>query len=765
MQRARPLLSSPQLLLLAAFSVGCGSEAPPPVTPPAPSAPPAAPSAAPVASTPAPAKPKFENPGGMWMPEQLAAQAPTLKSLGLEIDPAELSQTTSPLLGSVVSLGGCSASFVSDEGLVITNHHCSIGALQYNSTPQANLLRNGYIAKTRADERWNGPTDRVFVTQQIRDVTREVREGLEAIKDNTARHKKAEEHEKALIADCEKDRPGIRCNVASYFGGAQYRLIEQLEIRDVRLVFAPHDGVGNYGGEIDNWRWPRHAGDVAMFRAYVGKDGKPADHSEGNVPYHPPHHLKLATRPLQAGDLVMVAGYPGRTNRLHTADEVEEEVSWLYPAQIKFLEENVAVLEKLAKTSPELAIKANTFIRGFNNGLTKYRGIMEGLVKGGLAAQKTRIEGDLKAWVSADAARKAAYGDVLDKLAALKAERKKTRDQDQALGEISWTVSMLRSASQIVRMAEERPKPDAERDPQFQARNWQRMEQGQESMQKRYDQTLDRALFKLALQRAARAPEKERAPFVALIVGKGEVTDASIDKAIDVLYKGTKLEDAAERVKLLKTAKFEDLKKSNDPFVKLALTLRPMQKAKEDREDALSGALEVLRPRYIEMLQKRSEAPLAPDANGTLRITYGTVRGYKPTPEAPMYAPFTKLSEVVTKNQGKEPFEAPAPLLAAIKAKRFGGYVSAELGEVPVDFLSDLDITGGNSGSATLNSRGEIVGLAFDGNYESMASDSLFMPAITRTIHADMRYVLWLLDAVYGGDHLIKEMGGAPSVE
>jgi hypothetical protein len=275
---------------------------------------------------------------------------------------------------------------------------------------------------------------------------------------------------------------------------------------------------------------------------------------------------------------------------------------------------------------------------------------------------------------------------------------------------------------------------------------------------------MDRALFKLVLQRAARAEVKDRAPFVALLLGKGDATDARIDKVLDALYKGTKLESEAERVNLLKTAKLEDLKKSKDTMIQLAQKLRPMQKAMDDREDALSGALEALRPRYIEMLQKWSPGPLSPDANGTLRITYGTVRGYKPTPEAPVYRPFTTLSEMVKKHTGKEPFNAPDAVLAAINAKKFGSYVSADLGEVPVDFLSDLDITGGNSGSATLNSRGELVGLAFDGNYEAMASDWLFLPSITRTIHVDLRYVLWLLDAVYGGDHLVKEMGGAPSV-
>ncbi len=765
MDRTRSHLSALALVVLAAAVSACGPEAPPPLTPPPPDPP--LPSVAtsesapvPAAKAPKPPKTSFENPGGMWMPEQLPEQAATLKSIGLEIDPAALSQPTSEILGAVVSLGGCSASFVSDEGLIITNHHCATGALQFNSTPKENLIVDGYLAKTRADERWSGPTARVFVTQASRDVTKEVREGLEKIKSDKDRHDKIEEHTKALVSACEKDRKGMRCTVADYFGGQQYRLIEQLEIRDVRLVFAPHEGVGNLGGEIDNWRWPRHTGDVSMFRAYVGKDGKPADHAPDNVPYHPPRRLAIAQKPLSQGDMVMVAGYPGQTNRLRTADEIEDNVSWGYPRRIKFCEENLALLATLTKGNPELKIKATPFLRGLGNTLTKFRGILDGLGKGGLAQQKKKEEAELKTWVLADPERKAAYGNVLEKMAKLAAELRTTREADAALSEVYRMVSLLDSAGKIVRMAEERPKPDAKRDPDFQERTWQRMEQAEATGQKRYDRTLDKALLLLALQRAVRIPGKARVPVLTTIVGKGDVTDA----AIDALYQGTSLEDLDGRVKLLKTATTADLEKSKDPLIQLALKLRPLQKAASDRGDAYEGAMAMLKPRFIEALQKHAKTPIAPDANGTLRVTYGTVRGYSPSPGAPLYTPFTTVAEMAKKHTGTPPFNVPLAVLDALKAKKFGPYVDPDLGEVPVDFLSDLDITGGNSGSATLNARGEFVGLAFDGNYESMASDWLFMPSVTRTIHVDSRYILWLLDAAYEGSHLLKEMGVTPAI-
>jgi len=759
----RPPRRTPLLALLSASALAAACT-PPPADSPPPVATAPAPAGGP-APAPAAALPAFENPGGMWMPEQIGQHEGQLKALGLQIDPKALSNPTTFPLGAVISLGGCSASFVSADGLLATNHHCSSRALQHNSTPKEDMLKNGYLAKTRAEERWAGPTSRVFVTEAFRDVTGEVRSGLDAIASPADRYKKIEDRTKQLIAECEKGRPGIRCNVAPYFGGAEYSLIEQLEIKDVRIVYIPPEGVGNFGGDIDNWRWPRHGGDFAFFRAYVGKDNKPADHADTNVPYRPPHHLKIASSPLRAGDLVMVAGYPGRTNRLRTATEVETAASWQYPEQVKFAEQYIAVLDEIGRKDPALRIKTAPTIDGYSNYLLKLRGLLDGLVKGGLAKKKIALEGELAAWINADPARKTAYGDALPKMAKLHADEQKTRDHDTALGATVSSVRLLGAAVSIVRMAEERPKPDAEREPAYQERNWQRHEQSQTALQKSYDRQIDRAAFKLTLQRAAKLPEKDRPALLASVLGKKkELTDAALEQGIDALYARTKLEDEATRLKLLKTATLADLKRSQDPLIRLALEVRPAMKAIEDREKAYDGAMSLERPRYIEALRKFQGGMVAPDANSTLRITYGTVRGYRPDPLKPVHRPFTVLSEVVKKSTGKEPFESPQALLDAVAAKKYGAYVDQALGEVPVCFLSDLDITGGNSGSATLNAKGELVGLAFDGNYEAMASDWLFMPSITRTIHVDLRYMMWVMDAVGGADNVIQEMGGTPSV-
>ncbi|MBP6847745.1 MAG: S46 family peptidase, partial [Kofleriaceae bacterium] len=249
----------------------------------------------PVVDPTAAARHAFANPGGMWMPRQMnhPVHAAALQAMGVSIPAADLANPLAAPLNAVVSLGGCTASFVSPQGLVVTNHHCVQGALQFNATPEHNYVEDGFLAKAKGDELPAGPTQKVLVAQAFTDITADITGGLDAIKDATARKKEVEKRTKAALAACEKDRPGIRCDVSSFFRGAEYQLIEYLEIRDVRLVYVPARSVGNYGGEIDNWAWPRHTGDFSFFRAYVGKDGKPADFSPDNVPFQPKHWLKV----------------------------------------------------------------------------------------------------------------------------------------------------------------------------------------------------------------------------------------------------------------------------------------------------------------------------------------------------------------------------------------------------------------------------------------------------------------------------------------
>ena len=277
-----------------------------------------------------------------------------LKALGSKGDPKTFADLTGQPMGAVVSLGGCTASFVSPDGLIVTNHHCVAGGLQYDSTPARNLLKDGFLAKTREEELSNGPGSRVFVTTSVAEVTSAITGNIDPKTTDRERYGLIEHRIKERVAACEKG--GRRCNVAFFFGGLKYFEIAQMEIKDVRLVYAPADGIGVFGGETDNWRWPRHTGDWGFLRAYVGKDGTPAAFSKDNVPYRPKHWLKIA-RKGQAGDLVFVAGYPGRTQRHQTYEQVKETTDWAMPRSIRLAQEQLAILEQLSKQDKAIAIK------------------------------------------------------------------------------------------------------------------------------------------------------------------------------------------------------------------------------------------------------------------------------------------------------------------------------------------------------------------------------------------------------------------------
>ncbi|HEY5609773.1 MAG TPA: S46 family peptidase, partial [Thermoanaerobaculia bacterium] len=332
---------------------------------------------------------------GMWMPQQVPQLAEHLKKMGLKLDPNQLSDLTGFPMNAIVSTGGCSASFVSPQGLIVTNHHCVYGYLQYNSSAEKNLIAQGFLAKTMAEEPQASPDARVFVTTAIEDVTTKILDGLEKKKmTDVDRFKTIDRRVKEMVSECEKPG-GVRCRIASFFEGTQFLKTTQMEIRDVRLVYAPPDGIGTFGGETDNWMWPRHTGDFGYIRAYVGKDGKPADFSKDNVPFQPKHYLKVATGDFDPGDLMMVIGYPGTTFRYKTAAETRNAQEFEYPTSIRYRRDLIAILDAQGAKDKGVAIKNATRIRGLANYLKKYEGTLEGFKKGDLVGRRVEEEAKL----------------------------------------------------------------------------------------------------------------------------------------------------------------------------------------------------------------------------------------------------------------------------------------------------------------------------------------------------------------------------------
>ena len=693
---------------------------------------------------------------GMFTPQQLPEIADDLRATGLELDPEALSDLTGFPMGAIVSLGGCSASFVSPAGLVVTNHHCARGSVQYNSTAENNYLENGFLAKTMGDEVPAAPGSRIYVTTALTDVTDRVRAGTDALSP-TDRYDTVEQRLKDITAECE-EKAGYRCQVASFYGGAEYTLIERLEVRDVRLVYAPADSVGKYGGDIDNWMWPRHTGDFSFYRAYVAPDGSAADYAEENVPYQPEHHLKVSASGLDEGDFVMVAGYPGSTSRYALLAEVENTFGWNYPTFQTLLTEWIGTIEGAAPAGSDARVKYESRLAGLNNYEKNLRGQIDGARRVGLVERRREREAELARWIAADPSR-ANYGTAIAQLSALAQESAQAARTSFWYGNATRP-QLLGAAQRLYRLSKEREKPNAQRESGYQDRDLTFFRQGLQALDRRYDPTVDKAEWLLFLNGYIQQPAAERVPTFDKALGlTPQTTAADLPGLLDSYYADTTLGDTETRLALMEAdpATFEA---SDDPFIKLAVALYDYDRGLEDAAEERAGRSLALRPAYMDAITQwqRSEGQLTyPDANSTLRITYGNVMGGSPF-DGMEYLPFTTLEGITQKDTGEEPFNAPQRELDLIEAKDYGKYELDSIDSVPVNFMSDLDVTGGNSGSATLNAKGQLVGLLFDGTFESVNSDWDFDPRTTRSIHVDSRYMLWVMDKVDGAEGLIEEM-------
>ncbi len=692
---------------------------------------------------------------GMWVPQQLPEIAGPLKKAGLELSAEQLSDLTGDPLGAVVSLGGCTAGFVSPKGLVATNHHCAYGAIQLNSTPENNLIANGFNAPTTKDELSAGPNARIYVLDSIQDVTAQVKAAIAAAKTPIERTRAVESLEKKLVADCEVEG-GFRCRLYSFSGGNAYRLFRNLEIRDVRLVYAPPASIGKYGGDIDNWMWPRHTGDFSFYRAYVGKDGKPAAFSPDNVPYQPKRHLKIAERPLGEGDFVMVAGYPGSTSRYALASDFDATAGWTYPTISRHYKNVVAMVEAAGKRNPDIAVKYASSMASWNNVLKNYDGQLEGFERIGAAKTKRAEEDAVLAWLRTQGANGKAGLAAHDRLVKLGNEQRATRDRDLVFGQLRNT-GVIGAATSLYRLSIERAKPDAERESGYQQRDLPAFEGGLRQMERRYHPEMDRELVAYWLREYLKLPKAQRIAAVDSWLGGND--EAAITRALDTLS-ATKLGDTQTRLSLMQADR-ATLEASTDPAIRFAVAVMPTILKLEEQAKTRAGETLVYRPVYLQAVADYKESKgqfVYPDANSSLRITFGNVMGYTKTDGSKQDA-FTRLEQVAQKATGVEPFDAPKAQLDAIAAKNYGGLADERLGTVPVNFLSDLDITGGNSGSPVLDAQGRLVGLAFDGNWESVSSNWVFDPVMTRMIAVDQRYMRWVMQEVFPAPQLLAEMG------
>ncbi|MBZ2208208.1 S46 family peptidase [Massilia sp. R798] len=686
---------------------------------------------------------------GQWQPHQLPQLKSELKRIGITIPAEKLTDLTKHPMSAIVSLGGCSASFVSPDGLVVTNHHCAYGAIQRNATPEKNYIVNGFLAKTRADELPGGPNTLVYVTEKVENVTDRVLNGLSPTMSGRERNETVDSRVKALIAECETDK-AYRCSVPSFHRGLEYYRIRQLMIRDVRLVYAPSDMVGNFGGDVDNFEWPRQTGDFAFLRAYVGKDGRPADPSPDNVPYKSKDFLVVSAEGLKNGDPILLAGYPGRTSRYKLPAEIRFARDANFPLRVADMQADLAVIAAATKGNAQSDVRYASVVKSINNVLKKTQGLLDGFARKDIAAIKDVQDAEFRAWFNQPANQKGASKTLLADLDAVIAADMALSEEEFAYS-VAANSDLLKSARTLYRLALEQQKPNAQRESGYQERDLSFIKARLTRLEQSFVPAVDQARFSASLQRYAKLAAKTHPQGLDALLPAPD--------AVGALYQQTKLGDTAQRLAWMSKdpAAF---RASDDAFIQLAVKMHDVAMSIENRRKEIDGNLERVIPQYMSAViawKKSQGKPVYPDANSTLRVTYGTVSPYSPR-DGLVKGPFSTVQGIVEKHTGADPFIAPKNLLAAVKEQRYGVFKDPVLGTVPVNFLSSADTTGGNSGSAVMNKRGELVGLNFDSTYESITKDWYFDSAITRAIHVDIRYMLWIMKEVDQADNLLKEM-------
>ncbi len=528
-------------------------------------------------------------------------------------------------------------------------------------------------------------------------------------------------------------------------------------IKDIRLVYAPPASIGEYGGDIDNWMWPRHTGDFSFLRAYVAPDGSFAEYSKANVPYKPRAHLALSVSGFRDGSFVMVMGYPGNTFRYRSSYSIDLWQNDTFPMQIRMAQAQLEVLDKASENEPELKVRFADRVKGINNGLKNNQGMVEGLRKSNLLERKRRQEEEFKAFLAGNTELQKQYGDVLPKIAEIYNELRAYQLKQSIMGYLG--------ASQIYGMADtiydwvtELAKPEGKREPGYDPKRLPDIRKALQNAQRNLHVPSDKRMLGMVLHEVAVLPQGQRVEALeGVLKGKaGKELDHDIQSFVEDLYANTRLADENERLKMIDMSPAE-LEKLGDSFIKFVAGLKKENDEIKEKYDRFVGAVFELRPRLIHGYYEWKKSGLYSDANSTLRFTYGRVRGYKPR-DAVSYDWITHLSGVIEKDTGEEPFDCPEELVRLYREADFGSYIARGARDVPVNFLADTDITGGNSGSPVLNGRGELIGVVFDGNYESMSSDFQYDPALTRTISVDARYVLFVTEKFGKARNVLKEL-------
>ena len=635
---------------------------------------------------------------GMWMlPTLKQMNQKEMKKLGLKIKADEIyNEEKASIKDAVVHFGGgCTAEIISDKGLLVTNHHCGYSSIQGLSTPEHNYLEDGYWAMSLEEEI---PVPGLTVTflQSMIDVT-----GKDRAETDT------------LLARARRENPGCQVQITDFYNGNQRYIIVNKTYRDVRFVGAPPASAGKFGGETDNWMWPRHTCDFSMFRVYTDPDGNPAGYSEDNVPLRPKKFLSISLKGIKEGDFAMVMGYPGRTQRFQTAAQLEQMME-VQDVRIAARTVRQEVMWKGMRSNDTISLQYANKYASSSNGWKKWRGMKECFEDLDVIGRQRQKEADFMKWVNADPERQAKYGNVIDVIEENVKKNTEYNLRNSLFSETLGNIELLRIA--------------------------QMGGLDRESFYRDYSPSLDRDIAKAMVK------------FYTENASPKDSLDLSLLN-VDNIY----IYSAYTSPSRLESFSGQDL--SMDPTTDLNAQMRAARSRinksySYEAADARDSASTIY---TAGLLEWNKNAKLYPDANSTCRLSYGTVQGYT-TKEGKHYDFYTNMKGVIDKEDPTNyEFRVPARQKELFEQRDFGQYAGPD-GEVPTCFITNLDITGGNSGSPVMDAKGNLIGLAFDGNWEAMSGDVIFEPELQRCICVDIRYVLWMMDKFGGAGYLLDEM-------
>ena len=689
---------------------------------------------------------------GMWLlPLLEKMNGKAMKELGCELTPKQIYDINhTSLKDAIVQFGGgCTGEIVSAEGLLLTNHHCGYGNIQKLSTVEHDYLKDGYWAMNRSEEL---PCEGLTVTflEYMQDVTKALekaeKKARKEFKDDEAKVMQAvNQAAENLINEAKKNNPHCSVDIQSFYNSNVYYLIVYKTYEDVRFVGAPPSSIGKFGADTDNWMWPRHTGDFSMFRVYMAPDGSPAEYAPENVPLKAKNHLKISMSGVQEGDYTMIMGYPGRTTRFQTSPELKFQIEQNdIRIAARTIRQDVMLEDMLA--DPKVKIQYASKYSGSSNGWKKWQGMKLAFDKLDIIGRAEQEEAEFTKWVNAKKKRQEKYGTAVQDLAnSVEAGRDANNAFTKAFESVykieltNFALTMNILASRAIRNGKD---TTAALEEAYNAIAAQYAD---------YSVGTDRKVAKALMKHYRDIAEPEN----YLKNLPEDFATMDIDAFVDSMFDSSAF-TSAEALKAAIDEKGIGI--FEDPAVKTGMSIYneclQAQMLTMASEEALAKARQVY---TAGLLEWKDGEPSYPDANFTMRYTYGTVGGYSPK-DAVVYKHYTTLDGVMEKEDPDNwEFVVPEKLKELWKNKDYGQYGTAD-GKMVTCFLSNNDITGGNSGSPIMNARGELIGLAFDGNWESMSSDVMFEPDLQRCINVDIRYVLFIIDKFGGAGHLVDEM-------